>query len=103
MKTNTEMTELTTGSPMSHYGIPVLRVTISGKSVDLGPADLLPDEINSTGTATAAHLVVSKAIMGIFDRAAAELFCSQWPEGPQVPTPTIPPSESETLKHLFGG
>lgn len=34
---------LTTDSPMSSYGIPVLRVTLKGESFDLGPADILPN------------------------------------------------------------
>ena len=33
--------ELTTESSASHYGIPVLRVTVDGVSADYGPADTI--------------------------------------------------------------
>jgi len=72
---------LTTDSPSSHYGIPVLRIEGEGweNLPDYGPADILPSGLSG------AALVVQVA--GDFDaktREAAQNFCAQWPEGPQM-------------------
>jgi hypothetical protein len=88
---------LTTESPASHYGIPVVRV--EGRGVegwpDLGPADMLP-----TGLSVAElviHLLshgkppadfggrVPKAALRAPVLQAARNFLRQWPEGPQLP------------------
>ena len=66
---------LTTDSSSSHYGIPVLRV----EGEDYGPADILPSGLS--GAALIAQ------VAGEFDaetREAAQNFCAQWPEGPQI-------------------
>jgi hypothetical protein len=70
-----------TDSSASHYGIPVLRVEGKGceNLPDYGPADILPSGLSG------AALVVQVA--GDFDaetREAAQNFCAQWPEGPQI-------------------
>jgi hypothetical protein len=84
---------LTTESPSSHYGIPVLR--LEGSKVldplpDLGPADRMPSGL------TAADLVVACAMGELYagfggrivpmsrrTKAAARAFLAQWPKGPQ--------------------
>lgn len=78
--------ELTTDSPASHYGIPVLRVHDDGTFVgDYGPADILPEQIAAAGgiAATAGYWVAAQANAGTIDREAARAFCAQWPDGPQ--------------------
>ena len=104
---------LTTQSPASHYGIPVLRH--EGCSCpDMGPADQIPrcvypqNVVDLFGELTAAEMVTRAAgklphrmltdtwdpqqkrwVHQDSDPAAAERegmrqFCTQWPEGPQI-------------------
>ncbi|MGD0258964.1 MAG: hypothetical protein ABSD29_03975 [Verrucomicrobiota bacterium] len=77
---------LTTYSPRSRYGIPVLRVRHPKGDSDLGPTDLLPKEGQSKSPAAvlllaihAAHPLTGKALEG------ARQFLRQWPDGPQLP------------------
>ena len=73
--------ELTTDHPASHYGIPVLLHRQTGEA--FGPADVLKP-YHSVGFITAAAFVVryGKKLAGD-ERAGAENFCRQWPDGPQ--------------------
>lgn len=83
---------LTTDSPQSHYGIPVMRV--EGAAVadwpDVGPADVLGAGI--TAAQIACHYADGTHPDndgGRYSRptkaglAAAKAFCGQWPDGPQ--------------------
>lgn len=70
---------LTTNSPSSHYGIPVLRIVDDdGNVTDLGPADPMPPGM---GAKTAAEWAVAHASELGLDLTRS--FCSQWPDGPQ--------------------
>lgn len=78
---------LTTWSPMSHYGIPVLRVTADDVDGDFGPADIIGDPRQPESLITAASIVAGWASQpGRTDaeRAAARSFLQQWPAGPQI-------------------
>lgn len=71
---------LTTESPRSSYGIPVLRVDTEDLRGDFGPAERI-------GTGAAADVVAGWAREP--DRTpeeieAARAFLGSWPEGPQV-------------------
>ena len=79
---------LTTDSPGSHYGIPVLRIEAEDVDGDFGPADVV---VKKPPFITAADVVCGWA----YDRdrthdevEAARRFCAQWPDGPQVPDET---------------
>ena len=83
---------LTTDSPASSYGIPVLRHEGCG-CPDLGPSDptplcMYPERLVQLfgPRDTAAELVAYLArLRGDEEtKAAAQAFCAQWPEGPQV-------------------
>ncbi|HBG38938.1 MULTISPECIES: hypothetical protein [Clostridium] len=75
---------LTTDSPLSHYGIPVLRIEADDINGDFAPADLIgsPPII----------ITAASVIAGWADNpertpeeiAAARKYLSQWPEGPQI-------------------
>jgi hypothetical protein len=71
---------LTTDSPASHNGIPVLRLEYAtGETLDLRASHKHEDGIS------AAEIV--KSTSWCFDSetlAAARRFCAQWPEGPQI-------------------
>lgn len=72
---------LTTASPMSHYGIPVLRIEADDVEGDFGPADIIDGDMTAAGV-----------ILGWANRPgrtedelrAARLYLGQWPEGPQL-------------------
>jgi len=75
---------LTTDSPMSHYGVPVLRIEAEDVDGDFGPADLIGEVPNLV---SAASIVAGWARSGERTREeieAARLFLSQWPDGPQL-------------------
>jgi len=83
---------LTTNHPASHYGIPVL-VDLDGATY--GPADIVqePPEILAlfSDRWTGADYVASEITYAYRAytippemREACRLYCSQWPEGPQV-------------------
>jgi hypothetical protein len=74
---------LTTDSPVSSRGIPILRVNAETVQGDFGPADIIGDDC----TTTAAEIVRGWAKEGKRTKEeieAAKLFLSQWPEGPQI-------------------
>jgi len=78
---------LTTDSPMSHYGIPVLRIEAEDVDGDFGPADLIGDLDHPERIITAASIVAGWAKTGKRTKEeieAAGLFLSQWPDGPQL-------------------
>jgi len=78
---------LTTNSPVSHYGIPVLQITAEDVDGDFGPADLIGDLDHPERIITAANIVVGWAKTGKRTKEeieAAGLFLSQWPDGPQI-------------------
>ena len=78
---------LTTGSPMSHYGCPVLRIEAEDVSGDFGPADLI-DATSIGGSLMAAAGIVagwaSDPERTEAEIGAARMYCAQWPDGPQV-------------------
>jgi len=78
---------LTTESPASHYGIPILQITADDVDGDFGPSDIIgtvdkPDEL-----LTAAQIVYAWGTQRDRreeEREAARSFLRQWPEGPQI-------------------
>ena len=72
---------LTTSSPVSHYGIPILRIEAEDIDGDFGPSDIID------GTMTAADIIVGWAKRPgrtNDELIAARKFLGQWPEGPQL-------------------
>lgn len=91
---------LTTNSPMSHYGTPVLRIEANDAEGDFGPADIIGEVVGGGGIMTAADVVYGWAIRP--ERTEAEFkiarsYLSQWPDGPQLPPgpgrPAMPPDD----------
>ncbi len=80
---------LTTDSPASRYGIPVLRITGNfTMTADFGPADLVGTPEENFTPDPAAEIVYAWAVKPGRKREelkAARLFLRQWPEGPQLP------------------
>lgn len=77
---------LTTQSPASHYGRPVLQVTAEDLDDDFGPGDLLGG-IEKGSFMYAADIVTCWARQsGLTEEEmeAAKVYLRQWPEGPQV-------------------
>jgi len=75
---------LTVNSPVSHYGIPVLRIEAEDVEGDFGPSDLIGKDNNLI---TAAQVVAGWVTSGEHtaeELALAQLFLGQWPEGPQI-------------------
>jgi hypothetical protein len=87
---------LTTESPGTHYGIPVLRVEgHPAGAAALGPADLAPFvEGETPGTAAQLLMSVHKArpLTGEALEGARQ-FLGQWQEGPQLESEVILPAE----------
>lgn len=87
---------LTTDSPQSHYGIPVLRYE-NFACPDFGPADMLPDfhpefdgQLGIDGV-SAAEIVILFALREADKLSGNKIkfidsFLRQWPVGPQVKT-----------------
>ncbi len=81
---------LTTASPQSHYGVPVLRIEgakdIPDRGIDYGPADVIV--VADGRVIKGAHIIAAWA-MGKKrtpqEVELARLYLSQWPDGPQVP------------------
>lgn len=76
---------LTTDSPASSYGVPVLRIE-DDTPTDYGPADIVVTPDYPRGE-RAAHIVCEHADdwpEGSAEWLACQAFCRQWPEGPQV-------------------
>lgn len=75
---------LTTDSPASHYGMPVLQITAEDIDGDFGPGDL----INLGEMLMSAGEIVYTWAMELGrtheEMQAARKFLSQWPEGPQI-------------------
>jgi hypothetical protein len=77
---------LTTESPASHYGIPVLQITAEDVDGDFGPGELIGD-LEAGPLMYAADIVASWAKQPGRTEAelkAARMFLRQWPEGPQI-------------------
>jgi len=73
---------LTTDSPASTQGAPILKVDTEDLEGEFGPSDILGEDL-----LTAAEFIVEWARTGERSKAetqAAKLFLSQWPEGPQI-------------------
>jgi len=71
---------LTTDSPQSHSGAPVLRIEAEDVNGDFGPADMV-------GKVTAADIIVGWAEQETRTKKeieAAQMFLTQWPDGPQL-------------------
>ncbi len=86
-ETGSAAVTLTTDSPQSHYGIPVVRFELLPDSPDCGPADLWPDSLGMLDGLTCADEVFAwgrKAERTEEEISAAKLFLSQWPDGPQL-------------------
>lgn len=78
---------LTTESPASHYGIPVLQITAEDIDGDFGPSNLIGDLDKPDQLLTAAQIVYAWAKTKAKtpkEIQAAKSFLSQWPEGPQL-------------------
>ncbi|MBE0659006.1 MAG: hypothetical protein IH602_15035 [Bryobacteraceae bacterium] len=75
---------LTTNSPASSYGIPVLRITADDIEGDFGPSDLIgqPGALMPAAAVVAAWARDSARTEP--ELSAAAKFLRQWPEGPQV-------------------
>ena len=74
---------LTTDTPMSSHGIPILRINAENIKGDFEPGDIIGDDC----TTTAAEVVVGWAKSRNRTEAelkAATVFLKQWPEGPQI-------------------
>ena len=87
--TNGGTATLTTQSPQSHYGCPVLRIEDDDDRIDgdFGPADLIDFRSLGSGLVSAAEIVYGWAHRPgrtLEEIAAARLFLCQWPEGPQI-------------------
>lgn len=91
---DTNMVTLTTNSPQSHYGIPVLRMELLD-CPDLGPRDNIPfpdgaikvfddEDQNKITAADVVFLWGYHKERTKEERAAARLFLSQDPEGLQL-------------------
>ena len=73
---------LTTNSPASTQGIPILKVDTEDTEGEFGPSDIIGEDL-----LTAAEVVVgwAKEKKRIKEKIeAARLFLSQWPGGPQI-------------------
>lgn len=78
-----ERLSLTTESSASHYGIPVLRSVVDGKTEDLGPGDYFSTKL---GRMSAGEIVAgwkNNTARSEEERKAATSFLRQWPQGPQ--------------------
>jgi hypothetical protein len=74
---------LTTESALSHYGIPVLRITSDEIGRDFGPSDMIGNLDEPEKPVTAAGLVAGWARSGertVEELDAARLFLKQWPK-----------------------
>ena len=78
---------LTTDSPQSHYGTPVLRIEAEDVEGDFGPADLIgwPPKMMYAAEVVAGWARQPERTDD--ERVAAGRFLRQWPEGPQVDRP----------------
>ncbi len=78
---------LTTLSPASRNGMPVLQFSAHDIDSAFGPTDMIPDPEKPSGIVAAAKIVVNWAVKpGRTEEEikAARLFLLQWPEGPQI-------------------
>jgi hypothetical protein len=75
---------LTTDSPASSYGIPVLRIDADDLQGDFGPSDLLGAPPTAMPAAALVAHWARQPERTAAERAAAEMFLRQWPEGPPV-------------------
>ncbi len=78
---------LTTNSPASHYGLPVLQITSEDVAGDFGPSDMVGHLERPDTIVTAAGVVAGWAMQPertSTEIKAARAFLSQWPEGPQI-------------------
>lgn len=78
---------LTTASPASHYGIPVLQIDADDVSGDFGPGDLLGELPNIFPAANIVAAWGRAPERTNEEREIAARYLRQWPEGPQVETP----------------
>lgn len=74
--------EMTTDSPLSHYGIPVLRITDCPNAGDYGPAETVGAPLVGEPGISAAAFAIQQIAFGL-DEADVRAFCAQWPDGPQ--------------------
>lgn len=100
---------LTTDSPLSHYGQPVLRAT-GCLCPDMGPADHLcahiddPAVVRLFGPRTAAEEVCQRGdALPEAEYVVAQAFLAQWPDGPQLPPFPIPAIAVEGHFHMHDG
>ncbi|OHD67197.1 MAG: hypothetical protein A2W19_11710 [Spirochaetes bacterium RBG_16_49_21] len=76
---------LTTDSPASHYGAPVLQISADDIDGDFGPSDFIDD--GNGHIFSGAQIVagwVSQPDRTPEEISAARKFLQQWPEGPQI-------------------
>jgi hypothetical protein len=75
---------LTTASPASSHGIPVLRIEAEDVSGDFGPSDLIGEPGNLITAASVVAGWIERPGRTAEEFAAARKFLGQWPEGPQI-------------------
>jgi len=77
---------LTTESPASHYGIPVLQITADDVDGDFGPSNLIGNLDEPDKLLTAAQIVYAWGMQPARtpEEIRAKSFLSQWPDGPQI-------------------
>jgi hypothetical protein len=78
---------LTTDTPASHYGIPMLVIDATDVRGEFGPADRLHPNISLT----AAQVVLAWGLAPErtpTEKEAARRYLHQWPEGPQLDSVT---------------
>ena len=76
---------LTTNSPLSSYGIPVLRIDANDVKGDFGPADLIGEPPNLTTAAQVVAGWASQQERTPDEIRAAIKFLSQWVGSPKIP------------------
>ncbi len=72
---------LTTASPLSHYGLPVLRIEAEDVSGDFGPSDCIAPGLTAAGVVAGWAKEEGRTPEEL---QAARRFLSQWPDGPQA-------------------
>jgi hypothetical protein len=76
------MATLTTDSPLSHYGVPVLRIEADDINGDFGPADILDSKKGLTAADVVAGWAIDKD-RTLEERNIAQKYLSQWPDNPK--------------------
>ena len=81
---------LTTDSPASHYGVPVLRIGAADVEGDFGPADLIGDIDRPETLATAACIVAGWAMNAARSVGTYDVMTSSSCAGSTIPASALP-------------